>query len=182
MLREADLITPALLRRFEAEAKIDGNNGEFYALIRRDDGDLLSHHPGSPPIIPEQTMWAGDVLKRLNRELHHDGAWVIVFTDPAPQGEGEYAIYRLGMHREYGRYALLWVDEDGDVQFAQEWVRNESELLDWTDVLLAGIESVMDKCEASWNLWNTHMRQVLEPAEGQTFKRARGQRASSARH
>jgi hypothetical protein len=47
---------------------------------------------------------------------------------------------------------------------------------------MAGIESVMGKCEAAWQLWNTHMREVLDPAEGHTFKRARGERAASTRH
>lgn len=181
MLREEDLITPALLKRFQAEAEIDGNDGHFYALIRRDNGDFLAHHPGSPPLVPEQTMWACDVLRRINRELHHDGAWVIVFTDPAPVGADEVMFVHSG-HAEYGRYALLWADEDADVQFAVEWVRNESEVLDWTDVLMAGIESVMGKCETAWTLWNTHMREVLDPAEGQTFKRARGQQAAPTRH
>lgn len=179
-LDDDTLITPALLHRFKAEATLDGNNGEYYALIERSNGEFLSHHPGAPPLIAEQIMWAADVLRRLNRELHHDGAWCVVFSDPKPPEPGEFAI-SIG-HREYGRYALLWLDQDGDVQFAVEWVRNESGLFDWTEVLLAGMISVLDKCEAAWSVWNTHMRQVLDPTEGQTFKRARGERASSTRH
>jgi hypothetical protein len=171
------LLTPTLLRRFEAEAVLEGGNGQFYALIRLSNGKLLSHHPGSPPIIAEQSMWADDVLRALNRELHHDGAWVVVFTAPQPLATGT-AIFAQPDHVEYGRYVIMWMDADGDVQFSMEWVQNESDLLDFADVLIAGLESTMAKAEACWEAWHMHMRQVLDPQEGQTFKRARGQRAA----
>jgi len=182
MLADDDLITTALLRRFQGEAVLGGSDGRFYAIIRRNNGDLVVHHPGSPPLAAEQLMWASDVLKALNRELHHDGAWVVVFTDPAPPGAGDLVIHVNGGYCEYGRYALLWLDDEADVQFALEWVRNESELLDWSDVLLAGLHSLMGKCEAAWEMWNTHMRDVLDPDEDQTFARARGEQPSSTRH
>ena len=179
MLTDDLLITPALLERFEGEAFLEGGNGQFYAFIRTGDGKLIAHHPGSPQIIAEQTMWAADVLHRLNKDLHHDGAWALVFTAPLRPLQGE-AIFAHPDHIEYGRYVLIWLDQDGDPQFSVEWVQNESELLDFSDVLLAGIDSTVDKMEGAWQMWNLHMRDVIEPAEGQTFKRARGQRAASA--
>lgn len=181
-LKEDQVITPALLKRFEAEAALGQASDAYYALIQRDNGDILSHHPFGPAAVPEQIMWAVDVIRSLNRELHHDGAWVIVFTDPKPPEKGECVAHLYAGHREYAKYALLWLDQDGDVQFAQEWVMGESELLDWCDVLMQGLEAVMQKCETSWSIWHHHMREVIEPAEGQTFKRAKGQAPSSVRH
>jgi hypothetical protein len=181
MIADDDLLTPALLRRFEAEAYLEGGNGQHYAFVRLSDGRLLAHHPGSPQIIAEQTMWADDVLHKLNRELHHDGAWVVVFTAPGAAADG-CAIFAQPGYIEYARYCLMWVDKDGDVQFSIEWVRNESDLLDFTDVLMAGIESTMAKCEAAWETW-VMQRKVMDPQQGQTFKRAKGQAPSSiARH
>ena len=173
------LITTALLRRFALEAQMAGVSDQYYALIQRSSGELLSHHPGAPSAVPEQIMWSADVLRRLNRELHHDGAWCVVFCDPKPPEHGELAVFAGSGHREYARYALLWLDQDGDVQFAVEWVRDESELLDWADVLLAGIDSVMQKCEAAWEIWKLNMRDVLDHGEGQLIKRAKGQRPST---
>jgi hypothetical protein len=183
MISDDLLLTPALLLRFEGEAVLEGGNGQFYAFVRFSDGKLLCHHPGSPPIVAEQIMWADDVLRSLNRELHHDGAWVVVFTAPQPLADGadittNAFIYAQPDHVEYGRYVIMWLDADGDVQFSMEWVKNESDLLDFADVLFAGLQSTMDKAEGCWQMWHTHMREVLDPQEGQTFKRARGQRAS----
>src|SRR5579871_6641322 len=164
-IKDDDLITAALLRRFADEAAIEGS-GQYYGIVRCHNGDLIVHHPFSPALAIEQLIWASDVLRSLNKELHHDGAWVVVFTHPQSAPPGETVIH-IG-HREYNRYALLWIDSDGDAQFAVEWVRDESELCDWADVLLAGIESVMAKCATAWQLWNLHMRDVLDPADGQT--------------
>ena len=174
------LLTKALLQRFAGEAVLEGGNGQYYAFVRLSNGNLLAHHPGSPPIVAEQTMWASDVLRRLNRELHHDGAWVVVFTAPQPGGEG-IAIYAQPNHVEYARYVIMWMDSDGDVQFSMEWVKNESDLLDFADVLIAGLESTMGKAEAAWETWHRAMRQVIDPKEGQTYARAKGQRAARAR-
>jgi hypothetical protein len=182
MLSDDLLVTPALLQRFEGEAHLEGGNGQYFAFVRLRDGRLLGHHPGSPQIIAEQTMWADDVLRALNRDLHHDGAWVVVFTAPQPVASNGSAIYVQPDRVEYGRYAIMWLDEDGDVAFSMEWVQGESDLLDFADVLLAGLPSTMEKAEGCWQLWHTAMREVLAPAEGQTFKRARGQRAASTRH
>jgi hypothetical protein len=179
-LDDDTLITPALLQRFAAEAGLEGGNGQYCAFIERSNGDLLIHHPFAPAAVAEQTMFAADVLRKLNRELHHDGAWAIVFTDPKPPEPG-VAIY-ASPHTEFARYALLWVDPDGDVQFAVEWVRGESEMLDFDEVLLAGIEYTMQCCENAWAMWKVAMREVIDPAEGQTFKRAMGQMPSSTRH
>jgi len=180
LIREDLVLTPTLLRRFELEAQFEGGDGRHYALIRRDDGSLLSHHPGSLPAVPDQLMWADDMLRLLNRELHHDGAWVVCFTHIKPQPI-DCVLYNP-QHGDYGRYCLIWLDQDGDPQFTQQWMEGEGELRDFADVILAGRGSTAQKCETSWQLWHEMMRKVLAPKEGQTFKRAQGQRAPSTRH
>lgn len=182
-LEENDIVTPALLRRFQAEADFEGGSGLFCAFIPRPNGELITHHPGTWMVIPEQVMWAADVLKRLNRELHHDGAWVVCFTDPAPDGHPEAVIIQGSGHREYARYVLMWMDPDADIQFSIEWVRGEvDELLDWNDVLLQGILPVLEKCETAWQIWHENMIRVLDHGEGQTYKRAKGEQAPSTVH
>lgn len=169
------LITPDLLRRFQLEASMDSGNGQHYALVRQSNGNLLAHHPGSPPIIAEQVIWAVDVLHALNKELDHDGAWVVVFTHPRLPDLAT-VIHAQPDHFTYDRYALIWLDEDGDCQFTVEWARGESELLDFADVMLAGLQSTLSKCEAAWELWHHHMRDVLEPKPDELIKKAQGQR------
>jgi hypothetical protein len=174
------IVTTALLKRFILEATTGDGDGRHYGVIRRDNGGLLVYHPGSPELAPEQMMSADDVLRWLNRELHHDGAWVVVFTNP------QLADITTGRidpgHAEYGRYVLLWLDQDGDVQIPIEWAAGEGGLHDFSDVMLAGILSTLSKAETAWNLWHTHMREVLDPRPDQLFKAAQGQPAPSTRH
>jgi hypothetical protein len=180
-LDDRTLINPDLLRRFELEGQFEGADGRYYALIRRQDGNLLAHHPTGPQVDPQQMLWGGRVLGLLNRELHHDGAWVLVFTHPKPP-EWSRPIDDP-KHWLYDRYCLLWIDEDGDVQFTVEWSKGDGELYDFTDVIFAGIESTVAKCDGAWQTWHTMMRQVPEIKQGdaRTFKRAKGERAPSAR-
>jgi len=180
MLEDAKLMTKALCRRFVAEAMLDGGNGQFYALMLRSNRQLLAFNPGSPELDPMQMMWAGDVLRLLNKELDHGGGWVVVFTCPDPQSGLDIISGADSM--AYGRYALMWLDHDGDVQFSQEWQKNDGELLDFADVINAGILSTAQKCEASWNAWKMLMVDVIDPAEGQTFNKAGGETPTSARH
>lgn len=175
------LISITLLRRFELEANAERGGQQYYALMLRDDGDLVAHHPFGPQLDPAQMIWAADVIRRLNKELHHDGAWVVCFTDPLPVLL-ETVLSAPPKHAEYGRYCLIWLDRDGDPQFTQEWVAGEnSGFLCFADVLLAGIVSTMQKCEVSWGIWR-EAQDVIDATEGQTFKKAQGQRASSAVH
>ncbi|MCC6775638.1 MAG: hypothetical protein IT537_03220 [Hyphomicrobiales bacterium] len=180
-LRENDIVTPTLLRRFELEAVAEDGNGQHYAVILRDDGSILAHNPGSPELAPDQLMWAGDVLRLLNRELHHDGAWVVVFTHVQPVTL-EHILLAAPSHATYDRYCLIWVDQDGDAQFTMDWRQNECELLDWPDVLLAGLESTAQKAEMSWTLWHHHMREIPEVKKSQTYRKAKGERAPSEVH
>lgn len=180
-LPESLLVTPTLLRRFMDESVWEDGDGRHYGIMLRDDGNLIAHGPpDSKTPIPEQMIWAGDVLKKLNKELHHDGAWVVVFTHP--KVAQLLSIFQDAKHCDYGRYALIWVDGDGDPQFTVEWMAGEGDLRDFDDVLLAGIVSTMNKCEAAWEMWHLHMRKNLDPKEGQTFKKAQGQQAPSTRH
>lgn len=178
MLAYEELLSPLLLRRFELEALAEDGNGQYYACILRQDGDLVVHHPLGPPLDVVQLMWARDLLALLNRELHHDGAWVIVFTHPQPPSIEQVAAATA--HRSYARYALIWLDADGDPQFTQEWQQNiTSDLRDFACVVEQGLEAVAAKAEACWRLWHLCMREVIDPTPDQLFKRAKGERPPS---
>lgn len=167
------LITPTLIRRFELEAiEEGGEEGRYFAIIQRDGGDFVSHNPVSWNIVPEQLVFARDMLTLLNRECGHAGAWVIVFTHPEVDQLAK-------VHAEYQRFAFIWLDSDGDPAFTLDWLNGESEELDFADVLLSGSEAWADKLETAWQQWKMLMRDVIDPAEGQTFKRAQGQKAAS---
>ena len=172
------IVTPTLLRRFQLEAEFEGGDGRYYGIVLRIDGGLLVHHPGSPGLCAEQLMWAGDVLKFLNRELHHDGAWVVVFTQPKPVSI-DNVLLADNLHADYGRYVLLWMDEDGDVQIPIEWEEGTGELRDFADVLLAGLENIGKVAEHAWQAWNEIVVRQLDRRTSETYKRARGERAPS---
>jgi hypothetical protein len=169
------LITPALIQRFENEGVAEGGDGRYYAMVRTSDGNIRVHHPGYPNISPDQKIWAIDMLNMLNTVLHHDGAWVVVFTNIDVLGPPKRA--------KYDRYAWVWVDADGDPQFTSDWVEGhgEADLRTFADVAKAGIVSGVDRCEAAWQQWR-FSRKVLDLSQKQTFKRARGERAPSSVH
>lgn len=161
-----------LLKRFILEAEEEGGQGQHYAVIQPADGSYWEHNPYSPELDGAQTVFARDLLKFLNRELHHDGAWVIVFTHPKPSETV------LTSYAEYACFALYWIDADGDVQFPIKWTEGEGEMFDFSDVQLAGRESWGNLCEGAWQQWHTLMIDVIDPREGQTYKKAQGQRPS----
>ncbi len=163
------LVTPFMLRRFIREAEAEGGDGRHYAVLQRSNGEYLDHNPHSPELAPDQALFARDMLRLLNRELHHDGAWVMVFTHPVPCSI-------LMLHAEYRRFGFIWIDADGDPHFTVEWQQGEGEELDFADVLNSGRESWANRCESAWEAWKLLMVDVIDPAEGQTFKRAQGQR------
>lgn len=176
-------VTPLLLRRFELEAEMDGGDGRYYACILREDGHLLVHSNPVDGVMLDtmQLLWAAKLLRLINREIHHDGAWVVVFTHPKPAAF-DSAIHAEPKATTYARYCIIWLDKDGDPQFTQEWIENDNADFRWfSDVVLAGVESTAQKCEGSWQVWHEMMVKLIQPKEGQTFKRAKGERPASTR-
>lgn len=178
-LKEVNSLSPALLRRFKAEAEHGGGDGRYYGIILRDNGDLLVDHPEGQSPAPEQVVWAGQVLKLLNKELNYNGAWVLVFTHPKPPTT-DNVLWDSSRHAHYARFVLMWMDEDGDVQIPIEWMEFESELVDFPEVIGAGYEAFADMAAHAHEMWALQ-RQALDLKAGQTVKHAQGQ-ARTAMH
>lgn len=181
------LITDALKRRLIAEGQMEGGPGHFWCVVRRSNAITVpfKSSPLIPRPAPDQVMFASDMVESLNRHLHHDGAWVVVFTHPAAVVPNMLDLQETtSMARPvidftgYDRWAFLWLDRDGDVQFALE----NDDL--FAETLLSGPDHWMEQAEQAWQRWHFHMREVLDKKalEGATFKRAQGERAPSVKH
>lgn len=164
-LEDNTLITKLLIRRFHAEGEFEGGDGKYAAFIQKRDRNILSHTLSCKPGMLEQ-FFAEDMLNALNKHLHHDGAWVIVFThyDPPrpPFSEGVF-----------NRFVLLWLDEDGDVKFPLECVHPLHKVMEES-----GIDSWLSQCEAAWTLYK-HTERVLDPQPSEQYRKAAGETAPS---
>lgn len=165
--------TPGLLRYAIQDAKEDGGDGRHFLVLQLSDGKLLVHNPISPGLPPQQLIFATDLLPALNKELHHDGAWFMIFTHPNPEVDERTAEVSF----EYARFAMVWMDQDGDPKFLVDWLKGaNSEELDFADVLAEGLDAWLNKAEGAWQQFDYLMNDVLDPQEGETYKLAQGER------
>ncbi len=171
------LITPTLRRRLRMEAEFDGGPGTLYGFAIPEDGRVEPfwagyRHPPRP--LPEQQMFAADMVIALNRALHHDGAWLVVLTHPETHVMGLPLIDSLAPVA-FGRWVAIWIDRDGDPQFAMDNVDP------FAECLVSGVQYWLEQAEQAWQRWKYHMRDVLDPRPGETFKRALGEQPSGNR-
>lgn len=176
-LPDETLITPALIRRFEAEAELEDGNGQYFAIMQKGDGSYLEHNPYSPEAELLHTGWVRDALALLNRELHHDGAWVACFTHPGPRDI-------LQRYTAYNRCCWIWLDRDGDPQFTLDWVKDGHwQTCDFEDVVIAGTVSQGHRCEMAWISYAAMMRSdMLDAKPEHQYRRALGEKPPSAQH
>lgn len=148
-----------MLKRLEAEALDEGMGGGYFAVIQKSSGDIAYHQTG-PRVEPHEQIFVIELLTALNKFLHHDGAWLAIFTHHRTQPP---------MVGRYQRLVILWMDRDGDIQFPFEF---ESPL---DDKYLWGKISWCEQCENAWVLWHHMMREVLEPKADQLYRKALGE-------
>lgn len=137
---------------FIAQAQLDRDLTDllgigWYALLLKMWGDgIFAGYSHVTPIPPDDVLQKMlDVSKKLNRDLHHDGHWI------------------LAWHRAQ-RLALVWRDNDGALQFdigcSDPWVYVQK----WTD------DDFAERAEAAWLEWAIRMQIVDVKPEQQTIK------------
>lgn len=163
------------------EAEFDGGPGVLYGFAIPEDGRATpfwasasrNDMPAVRP-VPEQQMFAADMAAALNRALHHDGAWLVAFTHPETHVMG-LPLIGSSVPVPFGRWVALWIDGDGDPQFTMD---NEDPFV---ECLVSGVQYWIEQAEQAWQRWKYHMRDVLDPRPGETFKRALGEQPSGDR-
>lgn len=172
-------ISATLRQRLADEATFDnGQPGGIWFVLRRNSGAMQSVKGMNLLMAPHpaQQMWAMDMAKALNRHLHHDGFWVVGFTNPPPNA---FMLGGIVLDDEpiYERWFILWVDKDGDPQFT---IENDD---DFNETLMVHPDSQIEQCETAWQKWKQHMRDTLgtSTVQGATFAKAQGEAAPSTR-
>lgn len=158
------LFTSTLASRYAAEAQGVG----YWMVVTASDGKQRVQTRCDTP-LPMQAMFCRDLGLALNRHLGHDGAWIVGLVNPMPL----LVIDQAGAGRDYERAVVMWVDADGDPQFTME-IEDE-----WWRILYCGPDAWIEKAEEAWRRWHHHMRDVLDPRPGETYKRAKGQKPTS---
>jgi hypothetical protein len=179
---DALLFTPVVRERLEMEASYGNDQG-----IRDGDGEYwaVSHKPSNMsmagpwstddfllyPLTDERRGWLQNLSWNLNKNLCHDGAWICVWTHL-----GELVHEGATFARHPRRVVLIWLDQDGDPQVPVEIEEP------WLSVASQSVDNWLEQCEEAYQAWHLLMRDVLDPREGQTFQRAKGQSAASLKH
>lgn len=128
----------------------------WYAVVMFGDGRGTMR--GCDVTVPEPEEAISTFLfylaVRLNRECHHDGHWVVVWSKN-----------RI-IH-------LMFRDRDGDLQFSHS--------IDdaWTRVEAAGIAAIVEQAEIAHATWSNLLFGGIAPREDQLYRAARGEKPPS---
>jgi hypothetical protein len=171
------VLTPTLLRHFGARAIEEAEHPHYYAIVQRGAGDFVEHSSTGMAPDPVQIMFGRDMLGYLNEDIHHDGAWAVAFTHPtAPDRPGTTGTM-------FDRFHFTWIDRDGDPQLDLSWrAGSDSQLRDFSDVILMGWQAWVESCEMAWRFWTDNLdpARVMELRGDQTIRKARGEKPTAA--
>lgn len=106
-------------------------------------------------VAPWQDHHARELVRKLNAQLHHDGAWAVMWTNPTPDG----------MPTEI---KISFQDVDGDPQFVIDCERTLA------DLMTTGPESHMENCERAYQQWK-QWQVDMEISPNQKIKWGQGQ-------
>lgn len=172
------LVTADLLRNLIAFAQEDTLDERHFALWQRADRSWLSHAPGSPDLDGVLMAYTQQLLTVVNDELHHDGAWLALWSgpgqrEPMTQIDGAYCCLNL-----------IWIDHDGDAKFRVDWIAGENEdTPTLPSLLMAGVLPFAEQAETAWQMANQlHVATLdlkLNEADESTHRKALGEAAPS---
>ena len=110
----------------------------------------------------EQTLYAKNLCRKLNRELHLGGMWLTAWAEPA----GAYNVPQ--------RFVLLWKDPDGDVPFTLD---NDER---YAKQLLIPLEEWVSDAEQAWLAWReVNKKMDIRPQD--QIKAALGEQSADPR-
>lgn len=120
---------PAIRNRLLAEASFECDHGVsdkkiYWVVVPEADGKgghIVLRNFEPKPFVPDphemQEMMATDLQMLLQKNLHHDGAWIVGWTHP-PQASS--FLHLEGGDNVWGRLIMIWLDEDADPKFTVE--------------------------------------------------------------
>ena len=125
--------------------------------VRPSMGDTVFDNEPTAP----QLAFGMDVLKGLNKEIAHNGSWLVAWTHPPHFSE----YLRVNPQMEWKRLVMIFLDKDGDPQFTVDSVRPF-----WEQVQ-SGAHHFVDQCEQAIQEWKQQL-QILDLKENQTINLA----------
>lgn len=152
--------SPPLRRRLDQEAAFESSQGyapvpQYYAAVPHTDSpsgsiELRNYDPEdarTPDPHELQIDFAQMYRQNLQRELHHDGVWIVGWTHP-PRIQSKILMPDAVDDNCFGRLIAIWLDADGDPQFTYE---TESE---FADIIQNGGHYYLEQAERAWQMWN----------------------------
>lgn len=156
-LSDAIWDSPVLRQRLKAEAAFESRNGRpekaQYCVFAPHNGGgracntLRNYKPEVLDIDPHemQVAFAQELRWRLQKELHHDGIWLVGWTHPPSTHQ---AIMVEGDNC-WSRMVILWLDEDADPQFCLD-----IDDTPFVEMIQRGGRYYLDMSERAWLEWS----------------------------
>lgn len=166
--------SPALAEHLANYALGDGGEGHFWAVVMRTGGELVSirSNPFTAPPDEPQRVFAQDMCRALNAQIHHHGAWIVAWTHP--RLDGRLVLPLTGWR--YDRWHFVWLDADGDPQFH---VDNDEP---FAETVGAGMAHWLGQAEEAWQRADMMIHGVLDVQPHQRFMAAKGERRPQPPH
>lgn len=158
MLDDFRIIRRALADQVEAEA----HGGGYWCAFRAGERLIAKDKGRCRPLVPQRVV-AIDLLDRLNREVHHDGTWIVAWADPVETPVAGGLITMPIPQR------LVWMhkDKDGDVNVVVDTD-------DTLDEIVATLDQRVDDAAKAMQKYREIMADV-DVRPDQTRKAALGQ-------
>lgn len=129
--------------------KGDGTKGHYWAISQLPSTrEIVGSQNFVPSVFdidphPMQKNLAEELLRSLNREVGHDGGWIVGFSHPP----ASHNLIRSDGDNVFARMFCIWLDEDGDPQFTYETDE------DMAMVIQTGSHYFTQMCEESYQKW-----------------------------